>query len=114
MSWRYVTSRDRPGTVWCSTFVNARAIGADKTYGDNLAAWCIANAKNLGVKYVIWYKRIWQPSSGCKSYGGDGTRRATTTTTSTYRSSSPDLYLGAQWPEPGLGPLRRKLTRRHP
>jgi peptidoglycan DL-endopeptidase CwlO len=56
-----------------TTFVNARATGADKTYGDNLAAWCIANAKNLGVKYVIWYKRIWQPSSGWKSYGGDGT-----------------------------------------
>ncbi|MFG2039146.1 coiled-coil domain-containing protein [Dactylosporangium sp. NPDC048998] len=56
-----------------STFVNARATGADKTYGDNLAAWAIANAKNLGVKYVIWYKRIWQPSSGWKSYGGDGT-----------------------------------------
>jgi len=56
-----------------TTFVNARASGADKTYGDNLAAWCIANAKNLGVKYVIWYKRIWQPSSGWKSYGGDGT-----------------------------------------
>ena len=55
------------------TFVNAAATGADKTYGDALAAWCIANAKNLGVKYVIWYKRIWQPSSGWKSYGGDGT-----------------------------------------
>jgi phage shock protein A len=56
-----------------STFVNARATGADKTYGDNLAAWCVANAKNLGVKYVIWYKRIWQPGSGWRSYGGDGT-----------------------------------------
>lgn len=56
-----------------TTFVNARATGADKTYGDNLAAWAIANAKNLGVKYVIWYKRIWQPSIGWKSYGGDGT-----------------------------------------
>ncbi|MEV8512573.1 hypothetical protein [Dactylosporangium sp. NPDC051484] len=56
-----------------STFVNARATGGDKTYGDNLSAWAIANAKNLGVKYVIWYKQIWQPSSGWKSYGGDGT-----------------------------------------
>ncbi|MEV4140614.1 hypothetical protein AB0J72_51680 [Dactylosporangium sp. NPDC049742] len=55
------------------TFVNARATGADQQYGDALAAWCVANAKNLGVKYVIWYKRIWQPSSGWKSYGGDGT-----------------------------------------
>ncbi|GAA3269986.1 MULTISPECIES: coiled-coil domain-containing protein [Dactylosporangium] len=56
-----------------STFVNARATGADKTYGDNLAAWGVANQKNLGIKYVIWYKRIWQPSTGWKSYGGDGT-----------------------------------------
>jgi peptidoglycan DL-endopeptidase CwlO len=56
-----------------STFVNARATGDDLAYGNKLAAWCVANAKNLGVKYVIWYKRIWQPSSGWKSYGGDGT-----------------------------------------
>ncbi|GAA1516523.1 hypothetical protein GCM10009827_034080 [Dactylosporangium maewongense] len=56
-----------------STFVNARATGDDLAYGNRLAAWCVANAKNLGVKYVIWYKRIWQPSSGWKSYGGDGT-----------------------------------------
>jgi hypothetical protein len=55
-----------------TTFVNARATGADKTYGDSLAAWALANAKNLGIKYVIWYKRIWQAGSW-KSYGGDGT-----------------------------------------
>jgi hypothetical protein len=55
------------------TFVDARATGDDFNYGNRLAAWCVANAKNLGVKYVIWYKRIWQPSSGWKSYGGDGT-----------------------------------------
>jgi hypothetical protein len=55
-----------------SGFVDANASGADKTYGDNLAAWCVANAKNLGVKYVIWYRRIWQPSSGWRSYSGSG------------------------------------------
>jgi peptidoglycan DL-endopeptidase CwlO len=55
------------------TFVDARATGADKTYGDNLAAWFIANSSRLGVLYVIWYKRIWHPGQGWSSYGGDGT-----------------------------------------
>jgi peptidoglycan DL-endopeptidase CwlO len=56
-----------------STFVDARATGADKAYGDRLAAWLLANADRLAVLYVIWYKRIWLPSSGWKSYSGDGT-----------------------------------------
>ena len=55
------------------TFVDARATGSDKTYGDNLAAWFIAHASRLGVLYVIWYKRIWHPGQGWSSYGGDGT-----------------------------------------
>jgi len=55
------------------TFVDARATGADKTYGDNLAAWFIANSSRLGVLYVIWYKRIWHPGRGWSSYSGDGT-----------------------------------------
>jgi hypothetical protein len=54
-------------------FVDARATGADKAYGDRLAAWCIANASRIGVLYVIWYKQIWQPGIGWKSYSGDGT-----------------------------------------
>ena len=50
------------------------AYGDDKTYGDNLAAWLVENADELGVQYVIWYRQIWMPSSGWKSYslaGGD-------------------------------------------
>ncbi|MCW2641991.1 MAG: hypothetical protein JWP76_4297 [Dactylosporangium sp.] len=31
------------------------ATGADKDYGNRLAAWFIANARNLGVLYVIWF-----------------------------------------------------------
>ena len=62
-----------------SGFVNANASGGDKAYGDSLAAWCVANAKNLGVKYVIWYRQIWQPSSGWKSYSGSGGPAATHT-----------------------------------
>lgn len=49
------------------------ATGASKSYGDRLADYFIANAGRLGVLYVIWFKRIWLPSSGWKSYSrGNG------------------------------------------
>ena len=32
------------------------ATGADKTYGNRLAAWAKTNAEALGVLYVIWYQ----------------------------------------------------------
>ena len=54
-------------------FANVRASGADKEYGDRLAAWCLANADRLAVLYVIWYKQIWMPGIGWRAYTGDGT-----------------------------------------
>ncbi|WP_433828137.1 coiled-coil domain-containing protein [Actinoplanes sp. CA-015351] len=48
------------------------ATGASKTYGNNLANYFINNADALDVLYVIWYRRIWLPSSGWKSYSGAG------------------------------------------
>jgi len=54
-------------------FANVRAAGADKEYGDRLAAWFLANADRLAVLYVIWYKQIWMSSTGWRSYTGDGT-----------------------------------------
>jgi hypothetical protein len=56
-----------------TTFVDAPASGADKAYGDRLAAWLLANASRLAVLYVIWYRQIWLPSSGWRTYHGDGT-----------------------------------------
>jgi peptidoglycan DL-endopeptidase CwlO len=44
--------------------------GDDYDYGQNLAAWLVENADELGVQYVIWYRQIWMPSSGWKSYSG--------------------------------------------
>lgn len=44
------------------------AHGDDKAYGDNLAAWFVENANELGVQYVIWYRQIWFPSSGWRTY----------------------------------------------
>ncbi|HEX5742033.1 MAG TPA: hypothetical protein VFY17_10860 [Pilimelia sp.] len=44
------------------------ALGGDKVYGSNLAAFLVANADRLGVMYVIWYRRVWLPSTGWKVY----------------------------------------------
>ncbi|MFG1921380.1 coiled-coil domain-containing protein [Cryptosporangium sp. NPDC048952] len=49
------------------------ASGDSKAYGDRLAAWGVDNADRLGVLYVIWFRQIWLPGSGWKSYSGDGT-----------------------------------------
>lgn len=46
------------------------ATGQNKTYGNNLAAWCINNASRLGVLYVIWYRQIWMPGTGWRAYNG--------------------------------------------
>jgi hypothetical protein len=46
------------------------ASGEDKVYGTRLANYFINNANALGVLYVIWFKRIWLPSSGWKAYSG--------------------------------------------
>jgi hypothetical protein len=48
------------------------ATGKSKTYGNRLAAWGKANAEELGVIYVIWYRQIWMPGIGWRSYSGRG------------------------------------------
>jgi hypothetical protein len=49
------------------------ATGGSKDYGNRLANYFINNSSRLGVLYVIWFRRIWLPSSGWKSYsGGNG------------------------------------------
>ncbi|GAA2523306.1 coiled-coil domain-containing protein [Pilimelia columellifera] len=51
-------------------FENVDASGGDKSYGDRLAAFYVRNAGRLGVLYVIWYRQIWMPSTGWRSYSG--------------------------------------------
>ena len=53
-------------------FLDEAATGADKTYGNNLAAYFIKNADRLGVMYVIWYRQIWMPGTGWKAYSPQG------------------------------------------
>ncbi|MGN9810749.1 coiled-coil domain-containing protein [Micromonospora sp. BQ11] len=57
-------------------FENETATGGDKAYGDALAAWHVRNAGRLGVLYVIWYRQIWHPGTGWRSYGGSGSPAA--------------------------------------
>lgn len=42
----------------------------ERLYGNNLAAFLVRNADRLGILYVIWYKQIWFPATGWKSYSG--------------------------------------------
>jgi hypothetical protein len=44
------------------------ASGSSKDYGNRLANYFINNSNRLGVLYVIWFRRIWLPSSGWKAY----------------------------------------------
>ena len=60
-------------------FENVNASGGDRTYGNNLAAYFVKNASRLGVLYVIWYRQIWEPNNGWKSYSGSGGPSATHT-----------------------------------
>ncbi|BAL85622.1 hypothetical protein AMIS_4020 [Actinoplanes missouriensis 431] len=39
-------------------------------YGNDLMAFLVRNADELGIYYVIWYKKIWFPASGWKAYHG--------------------------------------------
>jgi len=57
-------------------FENVSATGGDRTYGDNLAAFFVKNANRLGVLYVIWYRQIWMPGTGWRSYSGGGSPAA--------------------------------------
>jgi hypothetical protein len=53
-------------------FQNVNASGGDKAYGNRLAAYFVKNADRLGVMYVIWFRQIWQPSTGWRSYSATG------------------------------------------
>jgi hypothetical protein len=46
------------------------ATGGDRRYGNDLAAFFVRNADRLGVLYVIWFRQIWFPGNGWRSYNG--------------------------------------------
>ncbi|MCY1141522.1 hypothetical protein OWR29_26290 [Actinoplanes sp. Pm04-4] len=44
------------------------ASGLQKAHGDAMAAWVVANADRLGIRYVIWFRMIWTPDDGWHPY----------------------------------------------
>ncbi len=44
------------------------ASGDQKTRGDQMATWAVANADNLGLMYVIWFRQIWTRQKGWHAY----------------------------------------------
>jgi len=57
-------------SVHAAGYRDENATGGDKVYGDRLAGWTVANASRLGVMYTIWYRQIWFPGLGWRSYNG--------------------------------------------
>ncbi len=57
---------DHPKGLALDFMINNISNGRDT--GDKLSAFVIANYKALGVKYVIWYRRYWDPRQGWKAY----------------------------------------------
>lgn len=74
--YRDGSSGEHPEGKACDFAVDAddifggTASGDARTYGNNLARFFVNNASRLGVLYVIWFRQIWLPSSGWKSYSG--------------------------------------------
>jgi peptidoglycan DL-endopeptidase CwlO len=80
--WRSGGSGEHPKGRACDFAVassgsfGTTASGGARTYGNNLANFFIKNASRLGVLYVIWFREIWLPSSGWRSYSGSGSPSA--------------------------------------
>ncbi|WP_250001479.1 hypothetical protein [Actinoplanes sp. M2I2] len=76
--WSQRNSGEHPKGQACdmssnaTTYKNSAATGGDRAYGDRLAAYFVKNADRLGVMYVIWFRQIWLPNDGWRSYSGSG------------------------------------------
>lgn len=62
-----------PGSVPGSDHPKGLALDfmtSNKTVGDSLVADLMTNAKSFGIKYIIWWRRIWSPGKGWSDYHG--------------------------------------------
>jgi hypothetical protein len=73
--WRSQSWGEHPKGRACDMSANVGNFGGDatglsKTYGNRLAAWAKKNAEALGVMYIIWFRQIYFPGVGWRSYSG--------------------------------------------
>jgi hypothetical protein len=59
--WRVDDHGEHPKGRACDWMMTAggEATGSQKAMGDAMAAWAVANAHALGIRYVIWFRLIW-------------------------------------------------------
>ncbi|WP_328463588.1 hypothetical protein OHA21_38335 [Actinoplanes sp. NBC_00393] len=59
--WRVDDHGEHPQGRACDWMMTAggEATGSQKAMGDAMAAWAVANAQALGIRYVIWFRLIW-------------------------------------------------------
>jgi hypothetical protein len=62
----------RPGSSGDHGTGHAVDVMVTGSRGDAVAAYAIANAGSLNIKYVIWEQRIWQPGRGWKAMADRG------------------------------------------
>jgi hypothetical protein len=55
----------------------SRGSAAENAVGDELARWLMTHHEQLGVKYVIWRRAIWNPTAGDASCPDESTLGAT-------------------------------------
>lgn len=81
---------------------------SDRTRGDALAADAIANARQLGVKYIIWQRQVWTADRGWHPYTSTGnphTDHVHVTFNDQPGSGVPTGPAGASFALPGIGEL---------
>jgi hypothetical protein len=66
---------DHPKGKACDVMVgaDARKSTAARAKGDQIASWTVQSAATTGVRYVIWYGKIWSARTGAwRTYNGGG------------------------------------------
>ncbi|MGW7682772.1 hypothetical protein ACWGID_18680 [Kribbella sp. NPDC054772] len=86
---------DHPKGKACDVFVggDARKSPAERTKGDGYANWTIQTAAKTGVRYVIWYGKIWSARTGqWRPYNGGGVYNPTDATGGHYDHVHVSMY----------------------
>ncbi|HEX6969565.1 MAG TPA: hypothetical protein VF174_12250 [Micromonosporaceae bacterium] len=73
--WRPGDKYEHPKGRACDWSLRSSGFGPprnqqERIYGNNLTAFLVRNADELGILYVIWWRQIWFPATGWKSYSG--------------------------------------------
>lgn len=66
----------RPGDMDHGSGNAVDAMVSSRSAGDSVAAYVMAHADELNVKYIIWYQRIWYPGRGWQAMSDRGSYTA--------------------------------------